>query len=273
MNAPPIFDYDRNAPLDLREVDTREQDGVINRLVTYTSPFGERRVAELIRPSGEGTFAAALFVHWYEPEAPDSNRTQFQQEAAELARRGAVSLLVETMWSDRDWVLKRTQADDYANSVRQVVELRQAMDLLLAQPGVDARRFAYVGHDFGAMYGVLAGRADPRPTCYVLMAGTPRFPDWYLYYPWLEGAARETFISSMAPLDPIGHVAGLAPAPVLFQFGRSDPHVPIERAQSFFDAAAEPKQLSWYDAGHGLNEQAARERASWLGERLGLADG
>ena len=93
-----------------------------------------------------------------------------------LAQRGVLALLVETMWSDRDWFLKRIQADDYANSVRQVVELRQAMDLLLAEPGVDFARFAYVGHDFGAMYGVLMGQIDPRPTCYALMAGTLRSP-------------------------------------------------------------------------------------------------
>lgn len=39
---------------------------------------------------------------------------------------------------------------------------------------------------------IVMGGVDPRPTCYVLMAGTPRFPDWYLYYPELEGEPRET---------------------------------------------------------------------------------
>jgi dienelactone hydrolase len=270
MQAQPSFDDDRSAPLDIREVGTHQHDGVIERLFSYASPYGQRRVAESIRPAGTGPHAAILFVHWYEPESHDSNRTQFHDEALELARRGAVSLLVETMWSDRDWFVKRTQADDYANSVRQVVELRQAIDLLLAQPGVDASRFAYVGHDFGAMYGVLMGQVDSRPTCYVLMASTPRFPDWYLYYPRLEGAAREAFIQEMSPLDPVERVAGLAPAPLLFQFGNNDPHVPIERGQAFFDAASEPKQLRWYDAGHGLCQQATDERISWLAEQLGL---
>ena len=54
-----------------------------------------------------------------------------------MARRGAASLLIETMWSDRDWFIKRTQDDDYSDSIRQVIELRQAMEVLLAQPGVD----------------------------------------------------------------------------------------------------------------------------------------
>jgi dienelactone hydrolase len=270
MQDLPSFDDDRQGPLDIREAGKHAHDGIVELLFSYTSPYGQRRVAELIGPVGAGPHAAILYVHWYEPESHDSNRTQFHEEAADLAQRGAVSLLVETMWSDRDWFLKRTQTDDYVNSVRQVVELRQAIDLLLAQPEVDSARFAYVGHDFGAMYGVLTGQIDPRPTCYALMAGTPRFSDWYLYYPRLEGAARAAFVEAMGAIDPIAHVAALAPAPLLFQFGRADPHVPIERAQAFFDAAAEPKQIRWYDAGHALCAQATNERIGWLAAQLGL---
>jgi fermentation-respiration switch protein FrsA (DUF1100 family) len=174
------------------------------------------------------------------------------------------------MWSDQDWFLKRTQNEDEEYSVRQVIELRRAMDLLLGHPGVDPSRFAYVGHDFGAMYGVLMGSVDPRPTCYALMAGTPRFPDWYLYYPELKGAARAAYIDQMRELDPITHVSKLSPAPLLFQFGREDHHVPEERARAFFGAAGEPKEMRWYDCGHGLNELAMTERLSWLGNQLKL---
>ena len=263
------FQYDRDAPFDIREAGQRSMDGVLERNFTYTTPPGDRRAAYLLRPdSGDAPLAAILYVHWYEPESADSNRTQFIDEARCMAKRGAAALLIETMWSDRDWFIKRTQADDERNSTRQVVELRQALDLLLAQPRIDIARLAYVGHDFGAMYGVLMGSLDPRPTCYVLMAGTPRFPDWYLYYPRLEGAERAAYIERLAPLDPIAHVARLAPAPLLFQFGRDDPHVPAERGQAFYDAAGEPKHIRWYDCGHGLSAQATEDRIAWLCERL-----
>ncbi len=255
---------------DIRPIGEESADGVTTRLFSYHAPTGVRRVAEIIRPSAEGRYAAVLFVHWYEPEAHDSNRTQFVDEAKELARRSVVSLLVETMWSDRDWFLKRTQADDIANSMQQVAELRQALDLLLAEPGVDPGRVAYVGHDFGAMYGVLLGAADPRASCYVLMAGTPRFPDWYLYYPRLAEPERAAFRATFAPHDPITQISQLAPAPLFFQFGTSDPHVPAERAQEFFDAAPEPKRLAWYQCGHSLNAAARADRLAWLGQQLAL---
>jgi dienelactone hydrolase len=176
------------------------------------------------------------------------------------------------MWSDRDWFIKRTQAEDYQRSIEQVVELRIAMDLLLAEEGVDASRFAYVGHDFGAMYGVLAGTVDPRPTAYVLMAGTPRFPNWFLYYPKLGSEDAETFKQSFAPIDPITMVSRLSPAPVLFQFAVRDVHVPTKLAEAFFAAAAEPKEILWYESGHGLNEDAAMDRLDWLAGELCLAD-
>jgi len=269
MTATNRFEYDRATPFDIREVGQRSEDGVLKGNFTYATPFGERRAAYLFRPDAAGEpLVAILYVHWYEPEALDSNRTQFVEEAQRMAKRGAVTLLIETMWSDRDWFIKRTQADDERNSIRQVVELRQAVDLLLAQPGVDTRRLAFVGHDFGAMYGVLMGSTDPRPCCYALMAGTPRFPDWYLYYPRLEDAERAAYIEHMAALDPIAHVARLAPAPLLFQFGRDDPHVPVERGQDFYNAARGPKHIRWYDCGHGLNAQATEDRVAWLCERL-----
>jgi len=270
MKNAPQFDYDKSQSLDVRMLGPREEDGISWGDLTYAVPFGRRRAAYLVRPSGEGPFPAILYVHWYEPTAQTSNRTQFFDEARAMAKRGVVSLLVETLWSDRDWFIKRTHDDDLRQIGEQVVELRLAMDLLLQQAGVDPKRFAYVGHDFGAMYGVVMGSVDSRPTCYTLMAGTPRFPDWFFYYPQIEGEAREEYLGFIATYDPISCVGRLAPAPILYQFGREDPHVPVDRAEEFFAETAEPKSILWYEGGHGLNEQASKDRMAWLARQLGL---
>jgi len=263
-------DYPKLEMAHIRMIGRRMQDGLESQLFVLQTPFGYRRMAELFRPEREGSCGCILYVHWYEPQASDSNRSQFVEEAKEMARGGAVCLLVETLWSDLDFFLKRTQEDDPQNSIEEVVNLRRAMDFLLSQPGADPKRFAYVGHDFGGMYGVLAGSLDGRPTHYVIMAATPRFPDWYLYLPKLEGEAREAFVGQMSGIDPIVHVPQLAPAAVLFQFGTDDPHVPRERAEEFFASAREPKEIKWYKAGHGLNANATDDRKTWLKERLGL---
>src|SRR5688572_8163036 len=262
--------YQKFDPKDLRVIGKRTQEGVEHRLLVMQTPFGYRRAAELIGPENEGPHAAILYVHWYEPESVTSNRSQFHEEAKEIARGGAICLLVETLWSDPDFFLKRAQEDDVQNSIEEVVNIRRAMDLLLSQPNVDTKRFAYVGHDFGGMYGVLAGSLDRRPTHYVVMAATPRFPDWYLYGPKLEGEAREMFIRQMSTIDPIAHIPNLSPASVFFQFATDDPHVPKERVEEFFERAKQPKEIKWYHTGHGLHEEATRDRTIWLKEKLRL---
>lgn len=265
-----IREYPNLQETDVRILVSRPEEGIIRQLMVIQTPFGYRRVAEMARPEADGSYPAILYVHWYEPESITSHRSQFEEESLEMARSGAVCVSIETLWSDRDFFLKRTQAEDFQNSVEEVVNIRRAMDLILSQPGVDANRFAYVGHDFGGMYGVVAGSLDRRPTHYVIMAATPRFPDWYLYLPKLEDEARATFIQQMAEIDPIVHVQNLAPADVFFQFATDDFHVPKERAEEFFAAAQDPKEMKWYEAGHGLNEDATLDRKAWLKEKLGL---
>ena len=263
-------DYQGFESKDLRIIGKRTADDIESQLLVMQTPFGYRRMAELFGPMNEGSFAAILYSHWYEPGSPDSNRSQFVEEAQEMTRAGAICLLMETLWSDTDFFLKRIQDDDMQNSVEEVVNTRRSLDLLLSQPNVDLQRVAYVGHDFGGMYGVLAGSLDRRPTHYVVMAATPRFPDWYLYSPKLEGEAREEFIRQMSELDPITHVPNLAPAEIFFQFGTDDPHVPKERANEFFASAKSPKEMKWYESGHGLNEEATADRRTWLKEKLKL---
>ena len=267
---PDLQTYTALGPADVRLARRREEEGVERSLLVFQTPFGYRRTAELFRPVGKGSFPLVLFVHWYEPSSADSNRSQFVEEARSLAARGAICLAVETMWSDPDYFTKRTQADDMRLSGEEVANLRRFIDYLSSQPGADLSRFALVGHDFGGMYGLLAGSLDRRPTHYVVMAATPRFPDWFLYAPRLEGEERAAFMREFEPLDPILHAARLAPAPLLFQFGTDDPHVPRERAEEFFEAAGTPKEARYYDCGHGLNDSATRDRLAWLIDKLGL---
>lgn len=265
---PKMRDYPKLAPSDVRVWGEKKEDGYTKQMLVFQTPFGYRRMAELFTPDGEGPHALILFIHWYEPGSPSSNRSQFVEEAIELAKAGAICLTVETLWSDPDFFLKRTQTDDMQTSMEEVVNERRFMDFLASQPNADLTRFALVGHDFGGMYGVLAGSLDQRPTHYVIMAATPRFPDWYLYSPKLEGAAREAFLSEMKPIDPITHIPNLAPAPVFFQFGNDDFHVPLERADEFFNAAKDPKEKKIYQSGHGLNDETTQDRKSWIKRQL-----
>lgn len=260
--------YQRVMSKDIRILGSNTEDGVEQQTLVMQTPFGYRRLGKLFLPEQSGTFPAILYVHWFEPKAQNSNRSQFEKESIEMTKRGVVCLTIETLWSDPDFFWKRTQADDTKNSIEEVINLRRFMDFLLSQPKVDAKQFAVVGHDFGGMYAVLAGSLDKRPTHYVIMAATPRFSDWYLYFPKLGDTDREAFINQMSEIDPITHIGDLTPALILFQFGSDDPHVPYERAQEFFAAAKETKEIKIYEAGHELDEQSVWDRKAWLVKEL-----
>jgi predicted esterase len=268
---PSAFAYDATRPLDVRVKATEKRDGIEVRDITFASVSGSRTAAYLVVSPLSKPSAGILFVHWYEPESPDSNRTQYLSQAVELAKVGTTSLLVATPWSDPSWFPKRNAAEDYRATIDEVKELRRALDVLLAQPNIDMKRVAFVGHDLGMMCGAVMAGVDRRVTAWALQAGTTSFSHWYLYSPRLEGAARQAKIDELAPLDPILYLPKASPAPVLLQFGHKDPHVTDARAQAFYDAAGQPKQILWYDAGHHLNDQAIADRQAWLKKTLKLS--
>ena len=238
--------------------------------LSYTQLDGSSNAATLVTPatSTAGPKPAILFLHWYEPPRPTSNRTEFLAEAVELAGSGVVSLLVDTPWTTENWFPTRDAAKDFEFTQQMTKDVRRAIDVLMAQPGIDKSRVAVVGHDFGAMWGALAVAEDPRVTHFVYMAGTRSFTDWYLFTPKKEGAEREAFVAKLAPLDPIAHLAKISPRPVLLQFGTKDPFVKNEAATAMADAVTGAKTVKTYEFEHELTVQARRDRIAWLKEQF-----
>lgn len=238
------------------------------REVRFPDTKGGDTGAWLVEPAKKSG-CAILFVHWYDSEAGDSNRNQYLREAVPLADHdGCTSLLVDTMWSQTPWFLHRDAARDFESSETQVADLGKALDFLLRQKGVNPKRVFYVGHDFGAMYGMVLASKEKRVTAgWAFQAATASFSDWFLYYPRKDGAERQAVIDKLAPLDPVRHIGNAGPA-VLLQFGRRDRHVPEARAKALISAAKEPKEVRWYDAGHALDEKAVDDRLKWIRTRL-----
>ncbi|MEO8028073.1 MAG: prolyl oligopeptidase family serine peptidase, partial [Bryobacteraceae bacterium] len=266
----PDFSYPAK-PLDVRVLQTEKQSGAEIRDLTFAGANGKRIAAFLVLPSGTASAAGTLYVHWYDSAEPTSNRYEFLDEAIAMARHGMISLLPETMWSDPNWYPSRVQADDFKNSVEQVKDLRRALDVLTAEPRVDKDRIALVGHDFGGMYGVVTAAVDSRIKAFTLMASTTSFSDWYTYGKFrLEGEAREKYVAQMAPLDPVAHIAKLK-VPVLMQFANFDFYVPRDKINAFRKAVAKPNPLWLYEAGHGLDWQAERDRKAFLIDKLHLS--
>jgi predicted esterase len=257
-----LFDYDRSAPLDVKDVGQEVRDGAVIHDITF-NVAGKTVAAYLVKPEAEHpSYAGILYVHWL-GEPATTNRTEFLNEAVALSGQGIVSVLVDTMWAKPKWYPDRIPEEDYDNAIRQVIELRRAMDLLLSQPKIDPKRIAFVGHDFGAMYGTVMGAVDKRPTTYVLMAAVPHFIDWFLFA--RKPKSIDDYRRQLAPLDPVNFVSQLAPAPVFFQFAAHDEYVSAAAAAEFYGSAQPRKQTATYDTHHHMRgSDVSADRVTWL---------
>jgi dienelactone hydrolase len=198
-------------------------------------------------------------------------------QATVLSRLGAVSLMPDALWSDLNWFDKRSWRNDFAATVAQAKDFRRTLDVLLAQSGVDAQRFAFVGHDFSAVHGALVAGVEKRVKAYVLIAGTSRWADWYLFgaadgVP--QGDELTAYLAQLALIDPIA-VLPRHKAPLMFQFGESDLYTPRANFIAFYGAgAATTTRITTYASKHPMDVMPIRlDRDLWLAEQLGLPAG
>lgn len=262
-----LFRYNDKAHVTVKEVSSEQRGDVTVRDITFSPGPGRETKAYLIVPKGSGPFAGILWVHWLGEEK--SNRTQFLDEALELAPKGAVSLLVDAMWSEPKWFGNRVPDKDYENSIRQVIELRRALDLLLSQPNVDKTRIGFVGHDYGAMYGMLMAGVEQRINTFVFIAATQSLNDWAFLGP--QPISKAAYLKQNSNLELTDSLRRVSNASKLFQFGKGDFYISQADAAVLFAAAPEPKQRKMYDASHKMeSNEIVRDRDEWLVKQLKL---
>jgi dienelactone hydrolase len=254
-------------------VSTTLDDGVVIDDVAWKAMDGSEVQAYLVRPerAPADCCAGVMFVHWFAPPDPTSNRTQFLDEAKALARRGVISLLPSTFWSDAGRYQRRTWQTDMDNSVAQARELRRAFVMLGQQPHVERSRMAIVGHDYGAMFGALVAAVEPDAKAAVLIAGVPTFSSWYEFGSSTgvpKGDDLVSYRASLARIDP-GFAVSQFSGALLFQFGTKDRYTPKEQYEAFVSAAAGAKEVKTYDSGHEMTAPDIRaDRTRWLAAKL-----
>ena len=265
-----LFRYNDRTRVAVKEIGSEQRGDVTVRDITFSTGPGRETKAYLVVPKGTGPFAGILWVHWLGEEK--SNRTQFLEEAVKLAPKGSVSLLVDAMWSAPKWFGERVLEKDYENSIRQVIELRRALDLLLSEANVDKTRVGFVGHDYGAMYGMLMAGVDQRINTYVFIAATQSLNDWAFLGP--QPKSKAAYLKQNSNLELTDALRQIKNASKLFQFGRGDFYVSQADAAVLFAAAPQPKERKLYDAGHKMeSEQIAKDRDDWLVKQLRLGSG
>ena len=264
-----LFAYDARASFDVKEAAVETRDGATVRDISFTAAPGQPPVkAYVVVPPGKGPFAGVLWVHWL-GEPATTNRTEFLNEAIALAPRGVVSLLVDAIWSAPKWYESRLPDTHYATSIQQVIALRRAMDLLLAQPGVDPARVGFVGHDYGGMYGMIAAGVDRRAKTYVYVAVAQSLLDWAFFA--AQPKSKVEYLQKNAVLELTDYLRQVKNASTLFQLANSDVYVSRSDSFTLLGATQGRKERRFYDAEHSMNvPKVAEDRDAWLVQELGL---
>ncbi|HTK44779.1 MAG TPA: hypothetical protein VL749_05470 [Patescibacteria group bacterium] len=227
---------------------------------------GDSRVeAYIVEPSDGRVRAGILFLHWLGDHRSD--RTQFLTEAHEFARKGVRCVLPagRLPW-EPDPV---DVATDIANLELEQLRLGAALDRLSS--GLSkGTPLALVGHDFGAMHGLVLAARRPVFNAGVFISATPRWADWFLRF-WKVGGDRFDYLRRLAPYDPVTVARGLR-AKSLWQFSERDFFIAPMSAIELARASGPDPTIEWYQADHAMRSAKARaRRRAFLRVALGLS--
>ena len=218
--------------------------------------------AILLLPEAGHPVPAAMLVHGYSSRKEDVAGPVGRA----LLNRGIASLALDLPLhgTRADPVQKQSMRDPMAimRLWRQGLDdVRLGLRYLGAHSAIDGGRLALLGYSMGSFLSVAVAADDHAVRAVVLAAGGD-----------LPAGTPFAGIARMVA-DPIREVQRLAGRPLLMVHGRRDRTVTPDQAQRLFDAAREPKELLWFDAGHHLPAAASEAVAVWLEARLGAAGG
>ncbi|MEP6695151.1 MAG: dienelactone hydrolase family protein [Chloroflexota bacterium] len=257
------FAYDASAPIDLVERSSAPDGALTVRDIDYASPKGGRARAYLITPQTAAPVPAMVFV-----AGSNEPRDNIRAEALSVARRGVVALVLEQSQiaaaRSRIWTFT---AQDRVEAIQTVVDVRRAIDLLVARADVDRTRIGHYGFSYGAWLGAIAGAVDTRVSLLVLRSGGPQI------LTELARASGRTltpeYSTLMATVDQMRYAPSIAGS-VLVQNGARDTTFTAEQMRAWQERIGGAKTVKTYDAGHSLSTTANADAVAWIAERWRL---
>jgi dienelactone hydrolase len=267
-----LFAYDVNAPLNLQKAVQSTSNGVEVSTISFTSPDGGSVTGMMFDPVGRSGLRPGIVLMHGMP----GNASQLAGYGTGLAGDGAVVIAIDAPFARRTGQAVRFIEADRAEQIQLIKDLQRAVDVLRAHPNVDAERIAYHGTSYGGAMGALFVGIERRLRAAVLVVPDGGLvshftgPEDMNFMASLPCAERNAWLQAMTPIEPIRFIPHAPPTALLVQSGRSDDLVPAADAEALHAATPDPKTLRWYEAGHGLNQQAFFDRLDWLHEEIGL---
>jgi uncharacterized protein len=269
-----LFAFNANAPLNLQKTVESTSNGVEVSVISFDSPEGGRATGMIFNPVTRSSLRPGIVLMHGMP----GNARQMAGFGTGLATDGAVVIAIDAPFARRSGQPVQFTNQDRAEQIQLIKDLQRAVDVLRSLPNVDDDRIAYHGTSYGGAMGALFVGIERRLKTAVLVVPDGGLvshftgPEDLAFMNNLPCATRAAWFRAMTPIEPIRFIAH-ANTPLLVQSGRSDTLVPAADAQALHTAVPNPKTVRWYEAGHGLNQQAFFDKLDWLTEHIGLDAG
>ena len=252
-----LFAYDLSLPLDTQV--TSDSVGPPARWhVVYTSTHDKRVPALLTLPPGSGPFPAVIVV----AGLGGDKRTDYVMATADrLAAIGIATLAVDSEYHGERRLPRRSRSMSFPTSylnrdatIQTVIDLRRGIDYLETRSDIDASRVGFIGFSQGAMLGTPFCGMEKRVKAVCLVVGGG---DFINILPALKDNPLAARLSKI--MDPVHFVGMIAPRPLLMLNAKKDELVPRAATDALYNAAREPKEIIWYDAGHVISQDPNRD--------------
>jgi dienelactone hydrolase len=271
-----FYEYDKDFPYDLEVSEGEDRGSFLLHQVKFESVHDQYVPAIYVRPAGSGPFPGLVFLH-----GRGGSKQDISGIAPIVTGAGYAGIAIDCQYHgdrnprDKNIYSPYPHADRDA-MIQTVIDARRAVDFLQSREEIDPDRIGLLGGSMGGILGTLVAAVEERIRASVLLvaggnwellAANSQHPDGVA----LRKSSVEVkeLARVMAPVDPINLVDLISPRPVLFQLGEKDVIVPAETGRLLVEAAGEPKEVDWYDAGHGLPmEEVVPRVMAWLEANL-----
>ncbi len=240
----PPFPTAHEAALDATEKPESEEAGFRRLRAEFNGIEADRVPAYLYLPKREEGRRPAVLLQY---GSGGSKGTDYIVELGrQFADHGFVVLTIdspgrgERTKTDRkvsDWLFGDKGKEDFLHYCG---DYSRAVDYLVSRDDVDYERIAFVGISWGAITGVTFVAHDDRVKAMASICGGGGFLD---LAGLLGGKSKDS-------VDPVKHVAAIAPRPLLLINGKQDIMIPYPFAKALHNAAGKGAKKVWLDTNH-----------------------
>ena len=277
-----FYQYDQSLPLnaaldELKETDEKLAQTRTRFKLTYDSAHDQQVTSILSIPKkGPAPFPAIVFLAG---SGGHKDSDYIRIAANMMAQMGFASVSLDAQYhgersrkdrtGDFHFIDKNTNRDAW---VQTVIDLRRAVDYLTSRPDIDPKRIGYLGFSQGGMVGGTLLGVEPRIAAAILAVPGGGMVDWARRSGRWNAQGGPALEQNANIVDPVHFIGSFAPRPLLILAATRDELIPKYATEALANAAREPKQVIWYNAGHTLAEAlffAVRDIQQFFGKHLG----